>query len=59
MGLPDSKQKHIGVPLMAHWLANPTRNHEVAGSIPDLAQWVHDPALPQTRLGSSVAVALV
>ena len=25
---------------------NPTRNHEVVGLIPDLAQWVKDPMLP-------------
>jgi len=36
----------IGVPVVAQWLTNPTRNHEVAGSVPALAQWVNDPALP-------------
>ena len=29
---------------MEQWLTNPTRNHEVSGLIPGLAQWVWDPA---------------
>ena len=30
---------------MAKWLTNPIRNHEVADSIPGLAEWFKDPAL--------------
>ena len=46
---------------MAQWLTNPTRNQEVAGSIPALAQW-HCRELwyrSWTPLGSCVAVAVV
>ena len=31
---------------MAQWLMNLTRNHEVSGLVPALAQWVKDPVLP-------------
>ena len=31
---------------MEQKITNTTRKHEVAGSIPDLAKWVKDPALP-------------
>ena len=42
----ETKKICIGVPVVAQWLTNPTRNHEVVGSIPVLAQWVKDLALP-------------
>ena len=35
-----------GVPVVAQWLTNLTRNHEVVVSIPGLVQWVKDPVLP-------------
>ena len=42
----NGKSERYGVPVVAQWLTNLTRNHEVAGSVPALAQWVDYPALP-------------
>ena len=41
-----AKELIWGVPVVAQWLTNPTRNHEVAGFILALAQWVNVSALP-------------
>ena len=45
--MPEAWQKKVspGVPVVAQWLTNLTRNHGVAGSVPALALWVNDPAL--------------
>ena len=37
--------KQTGVPVVAQWLTNLTRNYEVTDSIPGLPQWVKDLAL--------------
>ena len=42
----QERKENMGAPIVVQWLRNPTRNHEVAGSIPGLPQWVEDPALP-------------
>ena len=42
----DIKVHFLGVPVVAQELTNPTRNPEVVGLIPGLAEWVRDPVLP-------------
>ena len=44
--LTEIRWRKTGVPVVAQWLRNPTRNHDVVDLIPGLAQWVKDPALP-------------
>ena len=41
----STKKNLQGVPVVAQWLTNPTRNHEITGLIPGLAQWFKDLAL--------------
>ena len=51
MGIPViyficNEKKNFGSSHCGAAETNPTRNHEVAGSIPGLAQWIKDLALP-------------
>ena len=42
----NSRGLHIGSSHDGAAEMNPTRNHEVEGSIPGLAPWLKDPVLP-------------
>ena len=41
----EVKKNPTGVPIVAQWLMNLTKNCEVLGLIPGNAQWVKDPEL--------------
>ena len=41
------KNKTLGVPTVAQWVANLTGIHEYVGLIPGLTHWVKDPTVSQ------------
>ena len=61
--MDGSEKLGMGVPVVAQWLTNPTRNDEVAGLIPGLLSGLKMQCCElccgsQTLLESRVAVAL-
>ena len=46
IGSQTLESETSGVPIVAQWEMNQTRNDEFGGLIPGLAQRVEDPALP-------------
>ena len=46
--------KHIGVPIAAHWVINSNNIHEDAGVSLGLAQWVKDPAWCQSAVAALI-----
>ena len=44
-GVGRCKLLHLGVPVVVAAETNLTRNHEISGSIPGLAEWLKDPPL--------------
>ena len=46
LNVESKNNTDVRVSVIAQWLTNPTRNHEVVGSIPGLNQGVKDLTLP-------------
>ena len=42
----NHKTDGAGVPVVAQWLTNLSLNHDFAGLIPGLTQWIKDLVLP-------------